>query len=101
FKCKFCDEEVQELTRYLQHTLAMHNAYICHQCGKSFTTKSSLLRHRPIHTGMRRFACSICKKTFYRKDKCKAHIKRHLGLTSDSTPAATNSESYPKVESLE
>ena len=79
FQCKFCPVAMNELVAYLQHTLTVHNAYICHQCGKSFTTKSSLLRHRPIHTGMRRFACSICKKTFYRKDKCKAHIKRHLG----------------------
>jgi hypothetical protein len=33
---------------------------------------------------MRRFVCSFCKKTFYRKDKCKAHIKRHLGLAESS-----------------
>ena len=84
FQCKYCPLLVEELIAYLQHTLAVHNAYICHQCGKSFTTKSSLLRHRPIHTGMRRFACSICKKTFYRKDKCKAHIKRHLGDGSNA-----------------
>jgi hypothetical protein len=83
FKCKYCTDELTNLTQYLQHTLTMHHCYICHQCGKSFTTKSSLLRHRPIHTGMRRFACSICKKTFYRKDKCKAHIKRHLGETGE------------------
>ena len=83
FKCKYCTDELHDLTQYLQHTLTMHHCYICHQCGKSFTTKSSLLRHRPIHTGMRRFACSICKKTFYRKDKCKAHIKRHLGETGE------------------
>ena len=83
FKCRFCNMEVNDLAKYLHHTLTSHNAYICHQCGKSFTTKSSLLRHRPIHTGMRRFACTICKKTFYRKDKCKAHIKRHLGVSSD------------------
>ena len=78
-KCKYCPEEFDSVTRYLHHSLAAHQSYICHQCGKSFTTKSSLLRHRPIHTGQRRFACSICRKTFYRKDKCKAHIKRHLG----------------------
>ena len=91
FRCKYCTEEFDSVTRYIHHTLASHQAYICHQCGKSFTTKSSLLRHRPIHTGMRRFACSICKKTFYRKDKCKAHIKRHLGVDQ-------NSDRYPTVE---
>ena len=79
YQCKYCGDQVDSVLRYIQHTVLAHQAYICHQCGKSFTTKSSLLRHRPIHTGMRRFACSICKKTFYRKDKCKSHIKRHLG----------------------
>lgn len=101
FKCKYCTEEFDSITRYIHHTLAAHQAYICHQCGKSFTTKSSLLRHRPIHTGMRRFACSICKKTFYRKDKCKAHIRRHLGVddkgnsTMDTTSASVASNAQP------
>lgn len=91
FKCKYCGEVCADLSRYFNHTLIKHNSFICHQCGKNFTTKSSLLRHRPIHTGMRRFACSICKKSFYRKDKCKAHIKRHLGLSSDPP------EKYPPL----
>ena len=101
FRCKYCSEEFDSITRYIHHTLASHQAYICHQCGKSFTTKSSLLRHRPIHTGMRRFACSICKKTFYRKDKCKAHIRRHLGLDQSSglpVDAATTSGRVVPVE---
>lgn len=85
FRCKFCSTEAQDLTKYLSHTLSVHHAYICHECGKNFTTKSSLLRHRPIHTGMRRYSCSICSKTFYRKDKCKAHIKRHLGFEGPAT----------------
>ena len=84
YQCKYCGEQVDSVLRYIQHTVMAHQAYICHQCGKSFTTKSSLLRHRPIHTGMRRFACSICKKTFYRKDKCKSHIKRHLGTDGNN-----------------
>ncbi len=100
FKCKYCSDVFDSVTRYIHHTLSAHQAYICHQCGKSFTTKSSLLRHRPIHTGMRRFACSICKKTFYRKDKCKAHIKRHLGVESGqpATPAQFQSIDAATVE---
>jgi len=99
FKCKYCTDEFDSVTRYIHHSLSMHQAYICHQCGKSFTTKSSLLRHRPIHTGMRRFACSICKKTFYRKDKCKAHIKRHLGLDTNDKAAAM--EQYDKAAAMD
>ena len=108
FQCKYCGEQVDSVLRYIQHTVLAHQAYICHQCGKSFTTKSSLLRHRPIHTGMRRFACSICKKTFYRKDKCKSHIKRHLGAgevnldqyTSQFSTLMTDGEATPNSPAL-
>ncbi|ESO01986.1 hypothetical protein HELRODRAFT_136988, partial [Helobdella robusta] len=77
YTCKVCDHVSLDLLKYFHHTLTSHKSFICHQCGRCFTTKSSLLRHRPIHTGLRRFACSICQKAFYRKDKCKAHIKKH------------------------
>ena len=97
FKCSCCTEELNSVTSYLQHTVTVHSAYICHQCGKSFTTKSSLLRHRPIPTGMRRFACSICKKTFNRKDKCKAHIKRHLGANTDPSTL----DQYQQIDPIE
>ena len=107
FACRYCGEVSSDLSRYFAHTLSAHGSFVCHQCGKSFTTKSSLLRHRPIHTGMRRFACSICRKSFYRKDKCKAHIKRHLGITdaptqcpSSSSPAALPCSSGPATPHL-
>jgi len=95
FACRYCGEVSVDLSRYFGHTLSAHGSFVCHQCGKSFTTKSSLLRHRPIHTGMRRFACSICRKAFYRKDKCKAHIKRHLGLVDGPGPSSSPPAGLP------
>lgn len=83
FACRICGEASSDLLKYFHHTLSCHKAFICHQCGRCFTTKSSLLRHRPIHTGLRRFACGICHKAFYRKDKCKAHIKKHAEVQED------------------
>ena len=100
FKCKFCSMETSDVQKYVQHTMGSHHTYVCHQCGKCFTTKSSLLRHRPIHTGMRRFACSICKKTFYRKDKCKAHIKRHLGPDQNPDPFATTTALHDALDEI-
>jgi len=95
FACRYCGEVSDDLSRYFAHTLTAHGSFVCHQCGKSFTTKSSLLRHRPIHTGMRRFACSICRKAFYRKDKCKTHIKRHLGITNGQGPSSSSPAGLP------
>ncbi|OAF64779.1 hypothetical protein A3Q56_07491 [Intoshia linei] len=75
--CTLCHETMQ-VAHYFQHCRNMHNVYVCHTCLKHFSTKSCLLRHRPIHTGLRRYACKICKRAFYRRDKCKGHAKRHL-----------------------
>ncbi|OAF68651.1 hypothetical protein A3Q56_03580 [Intoshia linei] len=76
--CTTCKVVIDDVSSYFKHSVENHESYICHSCSKSFTTKSSLLRHRPIHTGLRRFACKFCEKSFYRRDKCKTHIKRHL-----------------------
>lgn len=91
YKCNCCDKTLHNLLEYFRHTLKVHNAFVCHQCGKDFSTKSSLLRHRPIHTGLRRFACGICQKSFYRKDKCKSHIKMHFRFGFPATAASSSS----------
>ncbi|OAF66628.1 hypothetical protein A3Q56_05593 [Intoshia linei] len=79
-KCTQCKLVMNGVNVYFKHCMDLHYSYICHDCGKFFTIKSSLLRHRPIHTGLRRFACRFCQRSFYRRDKCKTHIKKHLTI---------------------
>ena len=76
FSCSICQLGVQGLQPYFDHTALTHNLYICHECQKTFTTKCSLLRHRPIHHGVQRYSCSQCSHKFHRRDKCKLHIKK-------------------------
>ena len=69
YTCPVCGNISESLRFYLEHTSSVHSAYMCHECHKSFSTKCSMLRHRPIHHGIQRYSCSACAKTFYRLDK--------------------------------
>ena len=76
FLCPVCSLKMQGLLEYFDHTVDAHNVFICHQCLKEFNTKCSLLRHRPIHHGVKRYSCSVCSHQFHRRDKCKLHMKK-------------------------
>ncbi|OAF69282.1 hypothetical protein A3Q56_02913 [Intoshia linei] len=88
-KCKDCDFTSKGIHDFFSHTLNYHHCFTCHQCDNIFTTKNSLLRHRIVHTELRRFACLICKRGFFRRDHCKNHIKTHA-----NSHLIINAESY-------
>ena len=54
--------------------------YFCYECDKSFSKKSSLDRHKVIHTGEKQFLCDKCEKSFSQKNNLDAHMRIHLGI---------------------
>ncbi|XP_053577405.1 gastrula zinc finger protein XlCGF57.1 isoform X3 [Bombina bombina] len=56
-----------------------HEENVCLECGKCFTTKSTLVGHLKIHTGEKAFSCSQCGKCFTLKSSLNRHQKVHSG----------------------
>ena len=74
YSCGKCKMAVKGISAYVQHSVKKHRSFSCHDCNKRFPNKGQLLRHRAIHTGIKKFTCKMCDKGFARKDKCKDHI---------------------------
>jgi uncharacterized Zn-finger protein len=49
----------------------------CADCGKIFTNKSALAKHRLIHSNERKYACHLCDKSFKRQDHLNGHLLTH------------------------
>ncbi|KXN67536.1 hypothetical protein CONCODRAFT_52316, partial [Conidiobolus coronatus NRRL 28638] len=45
----------------------------CTLCPKSFNRKNSLRRHLQLHSGVRPYSCTTCKRSFSRQDIYKRH----------------------------
>ena len=54
-----------------------NTAQNCSDCGKIFTNKSALAKHRLIHSNERKYACHLCDKSFKRQDHLNGHLLTH------------------------
>ena len=56
-------------------------AFVCEQCGTSFTAKSSLGRHKEVHE-RKTLTCDQCQVAF----KTKRSLKEHVSAVHSSKP---------------
>ncbi len=80
--CTICEKSISR--RHYPEHLKRHTGirpFACSICKKSFFGKQTLERHQSTHTGMKKFKCDECEKTFAQQGSLKTHQNTiHLGL---------------------
>ncbi|XP_034339935.1 zinc finger protein 445 [Arvicanthis niloticus] len=76
YKQEKCQESLKQSYSQSQIISTVENTFPCHNCGKTFTQKKSLIEHQRIHTGEKPYQCSGCGKTFTYRSSYIIHMKR-------------------------
>ncbi|XP_029920177.1 zinc finger protein 260-like [Myripristis murdjan] len=53
--------------------------FSCSVCRRTFAKKQYLVKHMIVHTGEKPFSCSVCGKTFAKKQYMTTHVRVHTG----------------------
>ena len=85
FNCALCQtmsfRSASDLKSHMRvHTDDDHRwAFPCQQCGKKFTTKSSLKVHARLHGGEKPYHCEKCPKSFNQIGHMRSHMEKVHG----------------------
>ncbi|TPP63889.1 Zinc finger protein [Fasciola gigantica] len=77
--CKDCGKKFSERSLLLRHRVVHAEAkYVCEFCQRAFVRDDKRKRHiRCVHSHERPFVCEVCAKAFARKDKLQEHARHH------------------------
>lgn len=85
-----------------------HGPFDCDICGRVFSSKHNLRSHREVvHFNIRRFACSVCNKSFARADRLARHCRTQHNLEVRVTrrvepaSAASSARNSPHTEKVD
>ncbi|XP_073453802.1 uncharacterized protein [Aquarana catesbeiana] len=78
-ECGLSFSNVSEFDDHHQVTHPEEQPHFCSECGKSFTSKANLLKHQTIHSGEELFTCGECGRRFPDSDQLAKHEQTHTG----------------------
>ena len=79
--CNICNKWFSSVSSYLQHK-SVHTGERPHQCefcDKSFRQQGNLASHRRTHMGVKPYKCDICGKRFSNSSNVVVHKRTHTG----------------------
>ncbi|XP_017116401.2 zinc finger protein weckle, partial [Drosophila elegans] len=81
FDCEVCKKCFKSANRLKRHkdTHDPHK-YICPECGMQLNSRTTLNRHRLVHTDQMQHKCDYCGREFKRAKALKNHLILHTGL---------------------
>jgi KRAB domain-containing zinc finger protein len=78
YECHECGE-IYKISDLIKHQRIHTGEKLCgcHECGKSFSEKSTLTQHQRIHTGEKLYECQECGKALSFKSVFTIYQKTH------------------------
>lgn len=103
FKCDYCGKTFSRRDNLERHktTHLDEKLFKCNVCSKAFSRKSYLTVHQRIHTGERPFKCDTCGHTFSRKDHLLKHQRTKEGERKLNCAGSTSQQQQQQQQQLQ